>query len=230
VPPDPYVVADAFQDEAITGWRIWNLSEDAAGPLLQPAGSGVDAPWKPMHRVEARCGRPGLLTAVIGPHVAPHIRCKCGIYASRSLEVFARPRPAWPPPTVVGTAALWGTVIEHERGWRARYAYPERLRIVCAMCAWFEPGPGTPVLVHTFADRLYGLCELHRGGIQVPDGRRTRATDLDPGVLQSRLLAAYAVDLVPDGPVRWLFEQPPTPAPPGYIPTIRVVAPEERPS
>jgi hypothetical protein len=91
------------------------------------------------------------------------------------------------------------------------------------MCAWFEPGPGRPVAVHTFAGCALALCEHHRGGIQVPDGRRTRPTDVDPKVLESRLLDAYAVDLLPIGSVERLFRMERTPDPPAYIPTIRVV-------
>lgn len=214
------------QDEAIAGWRIWNLSRDGAGPRLQPAGSGVD-PWEPRRRVEARCGVPALLTVGIGPHKAPDIRCRCGIYASRSLDEFERPRPAWPPSPVVGTVALWGTVVEHERGWRAQFAYPARLRMVCSMCAWFEPGPGTPAVVHTFAGRLYTLCAVHRGGIQVQDGRRTQPTGIDPGELQASLLDTYAVDLLPIGTVRSLFEQPSTEVIDPYLPSISVVPIEE---
>ena len=89
----------------------------AQGPRLWPAGSGVDA-WQPRHPVEARCGALRILTWGIGKHTAPDLRCRCGIYASRSLDVFERPRPAWPPTPVVGTVSLWGTVVEHERGWR----------------------------------------------------------------------------------------------------------------
>jgi len=47
-------------------------------------------------------------------------------------------------------------------------------------------------------------------------------TGTEPGVLQSRLLEAYAVDLVPEDAVRWLFQQPPTPHRAG-MPTISVV-------
>ena len=125
--------------EPITGWRVWNVSDDGPGPRLWPAGSGVDE-WQPRHPVEARCGALRILTWGIGKHTAPDLRCRCGIYASRSLDVFERPRPAWPPTPVVGTVSLWGTVVEHERGWRGQFAYPARLRLVCAMCAWFEPG------------------------------------------------------------------------------------------
>jgi hypothetical protein len=123
----------------------------------------------------------------------------------------------------VGTVALWGMVIEHEIGWRGQFAYPARLGLVCSMCAWFEPGPGVPTVVHAFAGSSYALCDIHRGGIQLQDGRRTRPTDLDPRALQARLLDAYAVDLVPIDSVRSLFRRRRTPEPPGYVPSIRVV-------
>lgn len=118
---------------------------------------------------------------------------------------------------------MWGTVIEHEDGWRARYAYPSRLGLVCAMCAWFEPGPGTPAVVHSFAGMLYALCDQHRGGIIVPDGRRTQPTQIEPPALLARLLDAYAVDPLPADATAWLCAQPPTPEPPAYFPSIRPV-------
>jgi hypothetical protein len=208
-------------DEPISGWRAWNLTDGDPGPLLQPVGSGVDA-WSPRRPVEARCGASALLTIGIGRHAAPDIRCRCGIYAGSSLEALDRHRPAWPPPPVVGTVSLWGTVIEHERGWRARFAYPSRLRLVCPMCAWFEPGTGAPEVVHAFAGRLYPLCGQHRGGIEVPDGRRTRPTELDPAALQARLIDVYAVDLLPAEVVGPLLARPSLPASP-YVPSIRTV-------
>lgn len=219
-------MADAVQEEPITGWRIWNLSHGADGARLRPAGSGVQG-WEPGRAFQARCGLPRWLNGGIGRHTAPDIRCRCGIYAGTSLEAFPRPRPAWPPPPVVGTVSLWGTVIEHDRGWRGEFAYPARLRLVCSLCAWFEPGPGTPVVVHSFLGQLYTLCTLHRGGIEVQGGRRTQLTSLDPRDLQSELLGAYAVDLVPEEAVRPLFSMPRTPTPPSYLPSIRSVPPEE---
>jgi hypothetical protein len=216
------------RDSPIIGWRTWNLSDDAAEPRLLPAGSGGRDAWEPRRAVEARCAASPILTRTLHPHPAPDPSCTCGIYASRSLDDFERPRPAWPPPCVVGTVSLWGTVIEHERGWRARFAYPARLGLVCSMCAWFEPGPGVPTVVHVFAACSFALCDVHRGGIQVPDGRRTRMTDVDPKILRSRLLDAYAVDLLPIEAVRSLFASARTPDPPAYVPTIRVVPPDPR--
>jgi hypothetical protein len=77
--------------------------------------------------------------------------------------------------------------------------------------------------VHSFAGSCFTLCESHRGGIEVPDGRRTRPTTVDPKMLQARLLDAYAVDLLPIESVESLFRMERTPDPPAYIPTIRVV-------
>jgi hypothetical protein len=209
--------------EPIVGWRTWDLSDDAAaGPLLHPTGSGVDV-WAPRMPLRARCGVPLILSVFRRPHEAPDLGCRCGIYATRSLDDFPRPRPAWPPPPVVGTVSLWGRVVEHQRGWRAAIAYPARVRLVCSMCAWFEPGPGTPVTVHAFLGRLYTLCERHRGGIEVPDTRRSAPTDLEPRELQARLLDAYLVDPLPVERVESLFRRPRTPDPPAYMPTIHVV-------
>jgi len=216
----------ARTDEAIEGWRIWNLGEDLSAPRLLPAGSGGGA-WEPMRAVDAVCTVPALLRLGSGRHRAPDPGCSCGVHAGRSLELFPRPRPAWPPPTVVGTVALWGTVVEHERGWRAEHAYPSRLRVVCAMCAWFEPGPGVPVTVHVFQGCAYALCAEHRGGIQLQDGRRTRPTTADPVVVQASLLNAYAVDPLPFDAVRWLFTRPRTSQPHAYAPSIGVVPVEE---
>ena len=221
---DPILPIGAL-DEAISGWRAWNLSDGDPAPLLRPVGSGVDT-WPPRRPVEARCGASPLLTFGTRRHAAPGVRCGCGIYAGRSLEALDRHRPAWPPAPVVGTVSLWGTVIEHERGWRAQFAYPSRLRLVCPMCAWFEPGTGVPAVVHVFAGRLYPLCVAHRGGIEVPDGRRTRPTGLDPTVVQARLIDAYAVDLLPAEAVGALVDRPSIPGSPS-IPSIRTVPVEE---
>jgi hypothetical protein len=134
-----------------------------------------------------------------------------------------RERPAWPPAPVLGRAALWGRVIEHERGWRAAFGYPDRLRLACPICAWVEPGTGRPSVVHAFQGRLYPLCADHAGGIEVPDGRRSRVIGVEPGELQARLLDAYGVDLLPAERCEPLFARPPAPEPPPYVPTIRTV-------
>lgn len=74
----------------------------------------------------------------------PDRTCECGIYALKNLDdakkyydglsrtprFFRTPtglvENAFPAhPIITGRLALWGKVIEHERGYRAQYAYPE---------------------------------------------------------------------------------------------------------
>ena len=210
-------------DEPIVGWRAWHLAAEAPG--LLPAGAGVGADtWQPRTATTARCGLNRLLSIGRPVHESPGERCRCGVYAHRSLEDFARDTvPAYPPPSVVGTVALWGRVIEHERGWRAAHAYPARLRLVCVLCAWVEPGPGTPAVVHAFGGHASVLCRDHREGIELPDGRRTTPTGIDPAQLQARLLDAYAVDLLPVDRLDPLLRRPSAEAPPAFFPVIRPV-------
>jgi hypothetical protein len=70
---------------------------------------------------------------------------------------------------------------------------------------------------------VYALCAEHRGGIEVPGGRRTRLIGTDSLKLESRLLAAYAVDLLPAEPLEPFFRRPAAPEPAAYIPSIRGV-------
>jgi hypothetical protein len=58
-------------------------------------------------------------------HDAPKADCRCGVYASKSLDDLRSIR-VWES-GVRGEAWLWGTVVEHERGWRAQFAYPRTL-------------------------------------------------------------------------------------------------------
>lgn len=208
--------------EPIVGWRVWNIRLAQDGPVLLPAGSGSDA-WPRRRPLEARCTVPRVLTGRRTRHQAPDAACRCGIHASATLDIVTREWPAWPSPPVVGRVSLWGRTVAHERGWRARFAYPTRLRMVCIVCAWIQPGPGDPSVVHEFAEHLYTLCAAHEGGIEVPDGRRTRPAGIDPATLQARLLDAYAVELLPAEPLEPLYRRPAAPEMPGYFPSVRLV-------
>lgn len=215
-------MAIAHRPDPVIGWRVWNVSDGGSGPVLLPAGSGTDE-WPTRRPLEARCTVPRVLTGRRRRHQAPDFDCRCGIHASDSLDVVARVWPAWPAAPVIGRVALWGPIVAHERGWRARFAYPDRLRLACIWCAWIEPGPGVPSVVHSFRGRLYTLCEEHGGGFGKPDGRASTPTGEDASALQGRLLEAYAVDLLPAEPLVGLYRRPPAPEPPGYFPAVRLM-------
>jgi hypothetical protein len=85
----------------IVGWRCWFVMPDEL--LLRPLVRRT-FPWKPREAARAVCPE--------HRHDAPADRCEC------------------PGAMVVGQAALWGHVVEHERGWRGSRGYPRHLYVL----------------------------------------------------------------------------------------------------
>jgi hypothetical protein len=178
--------------EPILAWRLWRLHRDAGGDLrLAPTTPRAD--WEPGVAIRATCsGAHTRLYVVFNPELAPTHRspmpgCTCGIHAMKDGARLAR---SMTPAAVIGRVAMWGRVIEHSKGWRAEFAYPSRLRLVCgARHHPFEP-KGEPVTVADTGRELVPLCERHAG-------RRERDARLEPGDVLAELLATYRVDVLP---------------------------------
>lgn len=106
--------------EPIRAWRVWLECPRRDGSLvlgsLTQAGGGtrwdIDAPLK------ATC--PSLR------HPAPTQGCTCGIYAHKT-RAAAIQHAAGVATAVVGEVAIWGRIIEHQRGYRAQYAEPKAI-------------------------------------------------------------------------------------------------------
>lgn len=87
----------------LVGYRWWSIVRDT--DVLWSLTGGV--PWlhgKVLEAADDGRGRPG-------------------IYAYKSLDGAWTDRD-WTGALVLGRVAFWGTVIEHEHGYRAEYAYP----------------------------------------------------------------------------------------------------------
>jgi hypothetical protein len=108
----------------IVGYRVWQW--DAAG-----LRSLNDEPWSPGRRIVAGCraasrGSIGARAeATHDLHEAPQADCTCGVYASKSLEHLRT--TGYARYGIHGEVSLWGTVVEHEHGWRAQFAYPKNM-------------------------------------------------------------------------------------------------------
>ncbi|GBC86220.1 hypothetical protein HRbin12_00206 [bacterium HR12] len=174
--------------EPVVAWRTWILagSRDGEDLRLLPL-FGDRRPWPPREPMRASCVRRGR-------HPVPDLTCTCGVYATHGLAGLRRARD----PAVLGTVALWGRVVEHTAGYRAEYGYPQRLRLVCFVCA-FLAGPGggerCDVVVRHRGGRLVPLCREHlelarRYGYPTP-------RLLDGRAVEQRLLDTYAVDPLP---------------------------------
>jgi len=100
----------------IVGYRVWQW--DAAG-----LRSLNNEPWRPGQPMVAGCRASSVATH--DPHDAPQANCTCGVYAAKNLEHL--PTTGYWQYGIHGEVDLWGTVVEHELGWRAQFAYPKNL-------------------------------------------------------------------------------------------------------
>lgn len=123
---------DTFWATPIIGWRIWLLGwdEERGEVCLKSLArwpSCEDLLWPKGRPLHATCFLAG------SKHVAPSIRCTCGIYATKSIELLFHELPFRKATDVIGQVSLWGRVIEGSRGYRAEFAYPRAL--------WVSPSP-----------------------------------------------------------------------------------------
>jgi hypothetical protein len=95
----------------IVGQRVWRW--DAAG-LRSLNGKR----WPPRRPLAAKCGAGNA-------HEPPYFGCTCGVYAAKNIEHLRQ--LGYEGRGIRGEVHLWGTVVEHELGWRAQHAYPKTL-------------------------------------------------------------------------------------------------------
>jgi hypothetical protein len=77
---------------------------------------------------------------------------------------------------VLGTVDLWGRIMEHEWGYRAELAYPQRLGLICPFCFW----------------QLTPSCDAHFA-TAIDTGYPVTA-EFGPVEVLGSLLASYLVD------------------------------------
>ena len=172
------------ESEPIVAWRAWALTghRDGSGLLLRPVAKRARI-WKPRIVVEAACRTSRW-------HGAPDPACTCGLHGTHGLEVLRKTRC----PAVLGRVALWGRVIEHEHGYRAQFAYPQRMRLICQFCFW-KSGARRSEADHVGwfpHDELMPLCDEHLA-VARRNGVSPRLV-LAAGAVSQRLLDTYAVD------------------------------------
>jgi hypothetical protein len=130
----------------VVGYRAWQW--DASG-LRSLCGE----PWHPGRTLAAGCkfSISGLVHQV---HDAPLMSCTCGIYAAKS-QVDLR-TAGYTGSGIQGEVLLWGTLVEHELGWRAQYACPKN---------FFLPLEMLPISLRILQPRLKRLtaygCDIY---------------------------------------------------------------------
>ena len=101
----------------VVGYRVWQWGATGLKSL-----NGIA--WHPGEAFTAECKTQGC-------HETPQANCTCGIYASKSFDHLRR--IGYTQDRIHGEVCLWGTVVEHEGGWRAQFAYPKNLVVPLPM-------------------------------------------------------------------------------------------------
>jgi hypothetical protein len=107
----------------IVGYRVWTWDTKGLKSLCGER-------WHPSQSLAARCRASAVVGTIAGrveghdSHDAPQVNCTCGIHAAKTLHHFGAGYEQY---GIHGEVYLWGTVVEHERGWRAQLAYPKNL-------------------------------------------------------------------------------------------------------
>ena len=105
----------------VVGYRVWQW--DATG-LRSLNGEK----WLALQPLSAVCRADvcgsiaGLSKSTHNPAELPSFGCTCGVYAARTTDHLHQ--CGYKKFGIHGEVHLWGRVVEHERGWRAQFAYP----------------------------------------------------------------------------------------------------------
>lgn len=181
--------------EPIEGWRAWRLRRNTEGALrIAPTTPRPD--WEPGVPIHATCsGAHEREYMVYNPelaqfHRSPEPGCTCGVHAMKDPRRLRRSRPG-KTAGVIGTVAMWGRVIEHTKGWRAEFAYPARLRLICVWCLWNGRLPGIPERVLDQGEALLPACDQHR------TQPRAVGRPLEVRAIENEMLDTYGVELLP---------------------------------
>ena len=117
----------------IVGYRVWTWNTTGLKSLCGER-------WHPGQSLAARCRASAVVGPIVGrseaadDHDAPQANCTCGIHAVKTLHHFRS--AGYERYGIYGEVYLWGTVVEHEFGYRARFAYRNSTTMPgCKKCA-----------------------------------------------------------------------------------------------
>lgn len=156
--------------------------------------------WHPGRAMTARCNAGDL-------HEPPQKCCSCGIYSARSMDQLHE--IGYAAFAIYGEVYLWGTVVEHELGWRAEFAYPKSLVVPFEMI----PVDANEAQNHLQALVAYGVdIFIDDGEEQIPlwkksTGYELAGLDYLQKVASGQVEVALPIAVLKEDPRRHILHQ-----------------------
>lgn len=131
IPMPPLPAEETLFMEPLVGWRLWGLNAFDLR-IFSGAPNVIWAPKTPLravHQVRSWAVAPQPCEDAPCENHIPRMMPGCGIYAFKEERYLREIVDAYSSSTfgniIIGTVYLWGRIFEHERGYRAQYAYPK---------------------------------------------------------------------------------------------------------
>ena len=157
------IMPDEFGSEPLLGYRGWHVVN---------SGDGIGFALKSLHasyiwdrRVEAVCHQAMTVfyKGRFGGHISPDPYCSCGIYA----QLPEHPLSEWDKlkqgrVSASGTIAMWGRVIQCERGYKAQYAEIQEPAVLDVSCVNDCDQPATKIALPDHSQNAFlAYCPQH---------------------------------------------------------------------
>lgn len=170
----------------IIGYRLWDLIEFTKDEKMILTSYTSESQWIPGKIMEAD-KLPNFI-----PTISGYGDKKChGIHAFKNINDALHYIQLSEVPTILGTVYLWGTIIEHEKGYRAQFAYPCSLEfLIDTRTAYYDAE--RKKLIENSLRNVYGcdVSDFTHTGIRVyEDG--TKVGFENGSVYYSKLIHHY---------------------------------------
>jgi len=113
----------------VVGHRVWQW-DDVGLKSLNGELWSAKQPLSAVCRAATRNSISDLPRTAHDAAELPGLKCTCGVYAAKNIEHLNR--CGYSKFAVRGEVFMWGRMVEHERGWRAEFAYPKSMVLLPA--------------------------------------------------------------------------------------------------
>lgn len=189
------VLPDEFGTEPLLGYRGWHVVEAGDGTGFALKSLHVSYLW--VRQVEAFCHQQAMMfqRPAHAGMASPDPRCSCGIYA----QLPEHPLTEWDQikrgrVSASGTIAMWGRIIQCERGYKAQHALIQDPIVLDLSCVKdCERDPVSVAIPDSPQSVFSAYCDVH---VETVTTHPIVRADIWLGEVSERLSQRYELEVL----------------------------------